>query len=143
MAGEGAMFTNSKEFLSDYKEEIRNSIPSELPTSVGCSITYIIEQLYDESLTVADVKDACDIKSKDFSSRFSLFAGATPKQFILKHRIKIAKYLLRETTHTVAQVGFLVGFSSHSSFSKAFKNSVIKESPSEWKRKNSRTYSKL
>lgn len=110
--------------LSSYKEKVQDSVPDKLPASVKCFLDYIVEYLYEDSLSVEDAKQACNIKSKNFTSRFSLYMGSTPKQYILEHRIEVAKNLLVETDLTIAQVGILVGFSSHSAFSKAFKNNI-------------------
>ena len=117
-------YNNSKQFLAKYKEEVRDAIPNELPKEVNCFLDFVLENLFDDSLSVAEALQRCNIKSKNFSSRFSLYAGATPKQFILEHRTNAAQHLLLESRLTIAQISILTGFSSHSAFSKAFKNST-------------------
>jgi AraC-like DNA-binding protein len=117
-------YNYSKQFLAEYKEEVRDAIPNELPRSVLCFLDFVIENLFDDSLMVAEALQKCNIKSQNFTSRFSLYTGATPKQFILEHRTKAAQHLLFETKLTIAQISILTGFSSHSAFSKAFKNST-------------------
>ncbi len=137
---EGLMHTsynNSKQFLAEYKEEVRETIPEELPKEVSCFLDFVLENLFDDSLSVAEALQRCTIKSKNFTSRFSLYAGATPKQFILEHRTTAAQHLLLETKLTIAQISILTGFSSHSAFSKAFKNSTGGINPSVWRKKNS------
>lgn len=119
-----AHFNYSKQLLNRYKMDIRKSLPKEIPVAITCFVDFIIEHLYDETLTIEHANKACNIKSKSYSSRFSLFVGNTPKQYILLHRIASAKILLDETDLTVTQVSILVGFSTQSAFSKAFKNST-------------------
>lgn len=126
-------YNNSKQFLAEYKEKIRDSIPTELPEEVKCFLDFVVENLFDDSLTVSEALQKCKIKSKTFTSRFSLYTGATPKQFILEHRTNAAQNLLLETKLTIAQVSILTGFSSHSAFSKAFKNNIGGVNPSVWR----------
>lgn len=130
-------YNYSKQLLTGYKEKVQDSVPDELPTSVKCFLDYIVEYLYDDSLSVEDAKKACNIKSKNFTSRFSLYIGSTPKQFILEHRINAAKLLLQETEPTVAHASILVGFSTQSAFSKAFKKDTEGINPSDWREYNS------
>lgn len=130
-------YNNSKQFLAEYKEGVWKSIPNELPEGVECFLGFVVENLFDDSLTVAEALQTCKIKSKNFTSRFSLYTGATPKQFILEHRTTAAQHLLIETKLTIAQVSILTGFSSHSAFSKAFKNNIGGVNPSVWREQNS------
>jgi AraC-like DNA-binding protein len=125
-------YSYSKQLLSVYKEKVQNSVPDELPASLKCFLDYIVEYLYDDSLSVEDARKACNVKSKNLTSKFSLYMGTTPKQFIIEHRIGAAKNLLDETDLTVAQVSILVGYSTQSAFSKAFKNSTGGINPSVW-----------
>ncbi|MTI88430.1 MAG: helix-turn-helix transcriptional regulator [Balneolaceae bacterium] len=125
-------YNYSEQLLTDYKNEVWNSFSEEFPARIECTLKYIFEHLYDESLTIADIKNTCNIKSKSFSAKFSLYAGITPKKFILKHRINAGKILLRETDLTIAQVSLFIGFSSHSAFSKAFIRDAGGITPSSW-----------
>lgn len=130
-------YHNSKQFLAKYKEEVRETIPEELPKEVNCFLDFVLENLFNDSLYISEANQRCKINSKNFTSRFSLYTGATPKQFILEHRTTAAQHLLLETELTIAQISILTGFSSHSAFSKAFKNSTGGLNPSVWRKKNS------
>ncbi|MDZ7805478.1 MAG: AraC family transcriptional regulator [Gracilimonas sp.] len=131
-----------KQLITEYRETVRDSIPGELPDDVRCFLNFIVEHLYDDALTVADAINTCKIKSKNFTSRFSFYIGATPKKFILEHRINTAKLLFQETELSVAHVSILVGFSTHSAFSKAFKSGTDGVNPSDWRGHNSRKNSR-
>ncbi|MEO9884829.1 MAG: AraC family transcriptional regulator [Balneola sp.] len=98
-------------------------------------VEFIIENLYKESLNIQDANQACLIKSKNFSSKFKIYVGTTPKKFILEHRINVSKKLLIKRNLTIAEVSILVGFSSHSAFSKAFIRDSEGISPSIWQEK--------
>ena len=125
-------YNHSKQFLVEYKEQVLATITNDVPWSVKCFTNFAIEHLFDDTLTVTEAKKSCNITSRNFTSRFNLYTGSTPKKYILDHRINAAKYLLHETDHTVAEVSILVGFSTHSAFSKAFKKNLGGINPSKW-----------
>lgn len=130
-------YNSSLQIISEYKKHLWGLVDNNWTKDIDCFLEFIIENLYDESLTVADARKACYIKSKSFTSKFSLFVGTTPKKFILEHRVKAGKILLKETDLTISQIAILIGFSSHSAFSKAFTKKEKDTTPSKWRKKNS------
>lgn len=115
-------YNQSKEYLAQYKDKVIGELPEDMPKKVHCFLDYVLGHLFDDSLSVTRALRECKIKSKNFSSQFSLFTGTTPKRFITEHRITAGKYLLVATDRSITQISILTGFSSHSAFSKAFKN---------------------
>lgn len=53
--------------------------------------------------------------------KFKELSGMTPKSYMKETRLKAAAKLLTEGHHNISEVGFLVGFNSHSSFTVSFK----------------------
>ncbi len=64
--------------------------------------------------------------------KFKELSGMTPKEYMKETRLKAAAKLLAEDRHTISEVGFLVGFNSHSSFTVSFK-AFYGVSPKEYK----------
>jgi len=57
-------------------------------------------------------------------SRFRHVTGHGIKEFVVHHRIRLAKQLLRYESLSVSEIAFAVGYSSPSGFSKTFKRRV-------------------
>ena len=113
-----------------YQEELEKP-QTTWPEQVQIGMHYIQENLFEESLTVTRIREACHINDKSFASRFKIYTGFYPKDYILNHRIEFGKYLLIQEGVSIVQVGLLLGFSSHSAFCKAFKVRVGMR-PSVW-----------
>jgi|AntRauTorckE6833_2_1112554.scaffolds.fasta_scaffold03987_3 two-component system response regulator YesN len=128
-------YSYPKELLSEYKNEIQD-FDKNLPKEIKKCSNYILENLFEEFLTISEVKSACNINGK-FPSRFSVYTGFTPQQFITYHRIEASKILLKKTNLNISQISALVGYSSHSAYCKTFKNNNEGVIPSVWREKNS------
>ena len=57
---------------------------------------------------------------------FTKYAGCSPISYLLEKRIQEAKSLLESTNYSVAQISNMLGFSSQSYFSQAFKKATGK-----------------
>lgn len=123
------------QIITEYKNQLWKLIDVELPKNLKKYVVYILDNLYEESLTISSAKNACYTNSKNLSSKFNLYLGTTPKKFIMIHRLNASKILLKKTDLTITEISLLIGFSSHSTFSKAFKNNVGEEIPSKWRRR--------
>lgn len=117
-----------------YQEGLSKPNP-DWPEVVKRVMDYIHNHLFDEALTIAQVKNICHISSKSFASRFKIYTGFYPKDYILHHRIHIAKRLLMNREMSIVQVGLILGFSSHSAFCKTFKKRAGVQ-PSAWIKQN-------
>lgn len=105
-----------------------------LPASkdIEKSLAYINEQIFDNELTLDAIKGLCGIKGKSFSAKFKRSVGTYPSDYIITHRIEMAKILLKETECSITDIALETGFSSLSSFDKTFLSRAGK-SPSEWR----------
>jgi len=127
-------FKGSKETLDAYLQALKN-IQYQCPNDIQRAINYIHTHCFDEKLNINLLKEVCKINRKCFSARFKQYTNRYPKEYILHHRIRAGKILLRETDKSITLVAIELGFRSNSSFGKAFSNETAL-SPSEWRKKN-------
>lgn len=84
-------------------------------------ITAIIEEHIDDSnLNVNALSTISNINTKQLYRKLKQLTGETPVDYIKSIRMKKAAMLLEQRKFTVAEVMYMVGFSSHSYFSKCF-----------------------
>lgn len=84
-------------------------------------ITQIIEEkLGDTDLNVQKLADLSGFNAKQIYRRIKLLTGHTAVDYIKSIRLKKAAMLLSQQKFTIAEVMYMVGFSSHSYFSKCF-----------------------
>ena len=102
-----------------------------IPPDVLEFVRYIHAHLLDENLTVDGALNACRLRSSSFAGRFRRYVGLGKKEYILHHRIELAKRLLATGRWTVGEISCRVGFASISAFSKQFRL-VCGRSPSTW-----------
>jgi ligand-binding sensor domain-containing protein/CheY-like chemotaxis protein/AraC-like DNA-binding protein/nitrogen-specific signal transduction histidine kinase len=84
-------------------------------------ITNIIEERIDDpDLSVNSLNRLSGIGSKQIYRKIKQLTGLSPVEYIRSIRIKKAAILLSQKKFTVSEVMYMVGFSSHSYFSKCF-----------------------
>lgn len=71
-----------------------------------------------------EVVEDCGIGGHDVYSRFRHVTGHGIKEFVVYHRLRLAKRLLRYNSLSVSEIAFAVGYASPSGFSKTFKRHV-------------------
>ncbi|MBR2354261.1 MAG: helix-turn-helix transcriptional regulator [Clostridia bacterium] len=76
---------------------------------------------YDSNLSLADYADMCSMSKYHFLRTFEEIIGSTPMEYRNHIRLQHAADLLLEERLTVEQISALVGYSSASYFSSAFK----------------------
>lgn len=76
---------------------------------------------YDSNLSLADYADICSMSKYHFLRTFEKIIGSTPMEYRNHIRLQHAADLLLEEKLTVEQISALVGYSSASYFSSAFK----------------------
>ena len=84
-------------------------------------ITKLIEEhLEDSELNVQKLSELTGLNSKQVYRKLKLLTGSTAVDYIKSIRLKKAAMLLAQKRFTVAEVMYMVGFSTHSYFSKCF-----------------------
>ncbi len=82
---------------------------------------HIIKFNYNTDLTLTKLSARLNLNPTYFSRLFKEKTGLSPKQYILKIRIKRAKELLSNTQYTVKEISNSIGFSDSLYFSRLFK----------------------
>ena len=83
-----------------------------------------IEENYKENISLKQAADYIGISSFYLSKCFKKEEGINFKEYLIKMRMKRAKYLMREEHKTVQEAAHEVGYPDPSYFSKAFKKYV-------------------
>lgn len=89
----------------------------------------LIEQRYHDRLNVADAAGACGMVPLRFGREFKESYGIDFREYVLRYRVREACRLLRNPNASVTEIGFSVGFSEPSYFTRMFKK-LIGRTPS-------------
>ena len=92
---------------------------SEIPYRLRKITDYIHNNL-NNKFSIDDLAGQTDWKPHHFIRNFKKYLGVTPYQYILQCKIQKAKALLAETDLLVSNIGYDLGFQSHSSFTTTF-----------------------
>lgn len=95
-----------------------------------------ISERYNEKLNISELASIAHMSRTAYMSKFKEALGITPRQYILKERIKAAKNLLRTTDRTVSKIAEEVGFFDTSHFTKAF-IAEVGEGPTKYRERKS------
>lgn len=95
------------------------------------SIRYIAEH-YDMPITVNQLAEIENYNATYYSDWFKQQTGVSPSMYLRYIRINRAKELLEETDYTVMDIAVMVGYSSNSTFTRAF-HSVAGITPKEYR----------
>jgi len=87
------------------------------------AIKFIVDN-YKEKITTEKLALICHMSVSKFRNCFKLEHGLPPSEFIKKFRLSIAKKYLSETTHSIQQIAFSVGFEDSSYFTRTFRDTV-------------------
>ncbi len=87
---------------------------------------------YPQSPNLADVARHVHMSPFHFHRLFSRQVGVSPKQYLQRRQLQIAKWLLRSTRKPVGDIAAETGFSSHGHFTSTF-HRLVGRSPSEYR----------
>ncbi len=91
----------------------------------------------EREITLDELAQISNFSKFHFHRIFKGITNVTPNTFIVSLKLNRARYILTNNPHTsLSEVAHIIGFSSISSFSKAFKK-AYKLSPKEWRAKES------
>ena len=103
------------------------------------NITQIIEaRIADPQLSVEDLSREIGLSRSSLYKKIKAKTGHVPNEFIRLIRLKMAAKLLVEQEYNISEVGYMVGFNSHSYFSKCFVTQ-FELTPTEFAEKHSKT----
>lgn len=102
-------------------------------------ITQIIEaRISDPQLSVEDLGREVGLSRSSLYKKIKAKTGHVPNEFVRLIRLKTAAKLLVEQEYTIAEIGYKVGFNSHSYFSKCF-STQFELTPTEFAEKYRKT----
>ncbi len=84
--------------------------------------------------SLEDMAKACSLSKSTFIRKFKDEYGASPSSYMEIERLKAAKYFLEETNDSISDIAYRLGYSSPSSFDRAYKR-VYGISPKEERQK--------
>ena len=91
------------------------------PPDVQVMVDEVHAHLFAPGITVEALRQRSGLCNHNVTSRFRHFVGRSIKDYIVHHRLELAKRLLRYDALNVAQVAFAVGYESSNGFSMTFK----------------------
>ncbi|TBN16799.1 response regulator [Hyunsoonleella pacifica] len=106
--------------ISDLPENVKTtSIDKEFIEKV---LNYINENISDPNLSVEVLASQLNLSKSQFYRKIKALTNQTANEFLRNIRLQKAKQILELGSATVGEVSYKVGFSSHSYFTKCFKN---------------------
>lgn len=100
------------------------------------AVALVFDHLSDSEFSVDDLCGGLGMSQSTLYRKLKVTAGQSANEFIQNIRLKYAARLLRETSRTVSEITFDVGFSDSSYFSRAFRK-CFGVSPKQWREQDS------
>ena len=91
-----------------------------------------MDRAYAEPLDVASVAAVAHVSEAHFIRSFRSVFGETPHRYLQRRRVERSMFLLRETTGSITDICFDVGFMSLGTFSRTFRE-IVGETPSAYR----------
>jgi AraC-like DNA-binding protein len=85
--------------------------------------------------TAEELASAVAMSRTAFTDRFAALVGAPPMRYLTGWRMQLAQEKLRETTQSVAQIAYDVGYEAEEAFTRAFKRQFGMP-PATWRKAN-------
>jgi len=126
-----------REILKDYKTSLKKDY-SEAPSEINSILSHLIENLFEKGITIQEIKIRNHSYNNNISTQFSHYIGHSPKKYIVKHRLIIAKRILtdyRLRNLSILSLAIELGFSGTGAFNHAFKKEY-KIPPNYWRERN-------
>jgi len=98
-----------------------------------CLARDFITENYSRKFSLKEVAQRSCLSVNHLLRSFKAVFGMSPYQFLARVKLSKAKFFLEKSDYLVAQISFLVGFDSISSFIRLFK-SVFNVTPLKYKR---------
>ena len=127
------------EVLRRYMEELAPGQKGWLAALKDPSVSRAIKLLHAHparAWTVEDLARDAGVSRSALAARFTGLIGESPMRYLTNWRIHLAKQLLCEGHHSMANVAERVGYESEYAFNRAFKRQVG-EPPAAWRKKGS------
>lgn len=103
-----------------------------LPRECAAAKRYL-DSNYAQPITLDSLAEATHINKFYLSHTFTRILGMSPINYLINRRLAVAKDLLIQTNHSIAQIASSTGFASQSYFSQIFKK-VVGMSPNQYRK---------
>jgi AraC-like DNA-binding protein len=120
----GQMVAILRESCGKLCDMIRASLPPARPASKSEMAAYIERHGLDPNFSLQQIADHFGLSPSNFSHHFKKTMGQNFKEYVDRLRIQQSVRLLRHTDDTLDAIARQVGYTSTSSFIRAFKKSV-------------------
>ncbi len=81
----------------------------------------LIENDTDSTLLQRELADRIGLSNRQLERLFQKYLNTTPSRYCKDHRLRRARSLLKNTSRSIIEVAVACGFSSHSHFSKSYR----------------------
>lgn len=88
------------------------------------AVQEFIDNNHTEDLTVKKLSEEAGMSQRTLERRFKQATGETPLAYLKKTRVEAAKALLESTSHSFAEITYMVGYEDSSSFRRTFVKEV-------------------
>jgi AraC family transcriptional regulator len=92
---------------------------------------HVAEHLAEE-ISIDRLAELVELSSSHFSHVFKETTGMTPLQFVTRERVTRAQQMIRETSRSLIEIGFEIGYTSPSHFAQVFRR-VVGVTPTEFR----------
>ena len=106
------------------EEKERRYIPEARERLLAPAIEHIREQFTQNDLTVRTLASLCDISEAYFRRLFADKYGSSPKEYVIKLRMELAKTLLSSGDFSVSETALQCGYAEPCHFSREFTRQV-------------------
>lgn len=103
-------------------------------TDIVAAVVRVIEENYDQKLSLQDLAAKFYISGTYLSSLFKKTLGMSPIQYITNVRINRAHHLLSSTSEKISDIAAMVGYPDQGYFTKVFKR-VTGKNPTDYRQK--------
>ncbi len=93
----------------------------------------ILNREYANPPSLEELARHLGISETQLKSGFKSLLGTTIRQYIIARRIEAARLLLSENSHSISEIGDIVGYQDHSAFTRAFRR-LSGCTPRAWRR---------
>jgi AraC family transcriptional regulator len=96
-------------------------------------VVELVHDHLDGEIKLAMLAEECGLSVSHFARSFRKSFGTSAHQYLILHRIEIAKTLLLQTQDSLSEIAVLTGFSDQAALTRTFA-SVVGAPPGKWKR---------
>lgn len=112
------------DFLNRHLDELSGANTSRVHIEAQVRVQKMLSFIYDhyaEDLTLADIASAASVSRSEAGRCFSVYLRTTPVDYLIRYRLRRARFLLGDTAMTIQEISQACGFHSVSYFARQFR----------------------